>query len=215
MFKKLAKPILLYKKIVFTVALGGTLASCHHKPKVNEKGAPEKLENALTELIDVLTGVESDTKPFPYETLQSFLPEQLHKWQRKSIQGENTGTGGINISEAKAMYQQDSSLLEISILDLGSIRGVSILTSNDWTNKQMERSTDEEYEKSGHFNKFPCYEKENYLHHTTHFAILVHERAIVQLQSKNVPISELKQVCGLLKVDELEAMIVDKTSQDF
>lgn len=137
------------------------------------------------------------------DRLKEFLPESLAGLSRGDLSSERNGAMGMQISEARASYADDSGrTLQLDITDTGSAKGLIGLAS--WAGVEGEKQTSSGYEKT--------YRTDGRLVHEEwrgsdgEYAVVLGERFTVKVSGQAASIDELKSAIAEVNLDGLEAL---------
>jgi len=173
-----------------------------------QSGPFAAMEKAMKEVESALEVSGGKVEPIDFRTLKEMLPETAAGLPRKSSEGEKAGTMGIKISTANADYssEEGDKSLEISITDMGYLSNTVALATAGWLMAEIDRETDNEYEKTTTFGGYKAFEKYNSQYNDGSLAVLVGERFIVQIDGNGVSMDEIKAAMEAIDLDNLEAM---------
>ena len=134
------------------------------------------------------------------DRLKSFLPDSLGGLTRGELSAERSGAMGLQISQARASYNDDSGrLLTLEIADTGSAKGLLGLAS--WAGVEGEKQTSSGYEKT--------YREDGNLIHEEwrgsegEYVTVVADRFTVKVMGQADSIDELKSAVGEVDLDAL------------
>ncbi|HMN47199.1 MAG TPA: Yip1 family protein [Povalibacter sp.] len=137
------------------------------------------------------------------DRLKAFLPESLAGLSRGDLSSERNGAMGMQISEARASYADDSGrTLQLDITDTGSAKGLLGLAS--WAGVEGEKQTSSGYEKT--------YRTDGRLVHEEwrgsdgEYAVVLGERFTVKVSGQAASIDELKSAIAEVDLGGLEAL---------
>ncbi|MEN7549369.1 transposase [Rapidithrix thailandica] len=167
--------------------------------KEMEKAA-EEMEKNMEEGVTV--------EPVDFRKLKELLPQTAVGIERTSTEGEKTGTMGFKMSNVEAGYETEdySKSVEVTIMDMGSMgAGMSVLAAG-WIMADIDRETENEYEKTTKIQGHKAFEKFDYNDKRGELSLLVAKRFIVEIKGKGVEMDELKEVVDEIDLDALEAM---------
>ena len=146
-------------------------------------------------------------EPVSFRELKALLPEELAGFRRKEIKGEKNGAMGLTISEASARYDGDGAAnLRIKIADVGSLSGPMAIGLVGWASLEIDRESDDGYEKTTTFSGYKAVEK--YRNNGKHgeIKLLLANRFIVEVDGYQVKMDDVKTAAGKLDLKKLEAM---------
>ena len=146
--------------------------------------------------------------PVDFRDLKALLPEQIASLKRTNASGEKSSAMGINISKAEADYrdEQENKNINIEITDLGSITGLSTLAAYGWYMAEIDKETDEGYEKTFTYKGNKGYEKYNNKYQNGEISVLVGKRFVVEINGNDVSMDEMKSALDMIDIGKLESM---------
>jgi uncharacterized lipoprotein NlpE involved in copper resistance len=146
--------------------------------------------------------------PVDFRDLKSLLPEQIGTLKRTNASGEKSSAMGINISKADADYreEQGNKNIDIEITDLGSVTGLSAFAAYGWYMAEIDKETDEGYEKTFTYKGNKGYEKYNNKYQNGDISVLVAKRFVVEINGDNVSMDEMKAALDMIDIGKLEGM---------
>jgi len=151
-------------------------------------------------------GKEVETVNF--RELKALLPEELDGLNRTSASGEKTNAFGINVSQAEGEYKSEdnSSRIKITIVDMGSMSGWAGLAAFGWTMAEIDKETDDGYERTIEYKGYKGFEEYNTKRNYGKKEIMVAKRFMVTVEGTNVPMEAINDGMDEVDVDELEDM---------
>ncbi|MCL6495250.1 MAG: hypothetical protein K6T54_10795 [Ignavibacterium sp.] len=146
--------------------------------------------------------------PVDFRDLKSLLPEQIGTLKRTNASGEKSSAMGINISKADADYreEQGNKRIDIEITDLGSVTGLSAFAAYGWYMAEIDKETDDGYEKTFTYKGNKGYEKYNNKYQNGDISVLVAKRFVVEINGDNVSMDEMKAALDMIDIGKLEGL---------
>lgn len=146
--------------------------------------------------------------PVDFRDLKALLPEQIGTMKRTNASGEKTAAMGINISKAEADYKEENSnkRIDIEITDLGNISGLSAFATYGWFMTEIDKETEDGYEKTFTYKGNKGFEKYNNKYKDGDLSVLVAKRFIVEINGSNVTMDEMKAALDMIDISKLESM---------
>lgn len=146
--------------------------------------------------------------PVDFRELKSLLPEQIANLKRTNASGEKSSAMGINISKAEAEYtdEQKNKTIDVEITDLGNISGITAFAAYGWFNVEIDKETEEGYERTFNYKGNKAYERFNTQSQDGEISVLVAKRFVVELRGNNVSADELKTALGMIDLNKLDSM---------
>ena len=170
------------------------------------RGADE--ENDFVRAVEEMTGGES-VEPVDFRALKELLPETVAGWQRIEHEGQRSAAAGFTVSNASALYQPESggyTTINIEITDTGGLGGVAGMGMAAWLSMDVDRETDDGYERTTEYDGHPAYEsfqaRDGEIG-SAQLNIVVEKRFIVQLSGADVSMEAVKNAAAQLDLDRL------------
>jgi len=170
------------------------------------KQGAEKMSEALKGLGEA--GEEGKkVEPVNFRDLKALLPESLPGMKRTTAEGEKTSVMGINVSEAHARYEnEEGANIDVKITDMGSVSGLVGMATMAWAYGDIDRESDDGYEKTTTFDGYKAFEKYSKESKNGELNILIARRFIVNVEGSNVEMPALKDAAGKVNLKTLEGM---------
>lgn len=139
----------------------------------------------------------------PPDRLRQFIPESLPGWSRTDMSVERNGALGMQISEARATYGNDSGRsLQLQITDAGTAKGLLALAG--WAGVEGEKQSENGYEKTYRNDGRLTHEEWNGTH--GEYAVVLGDRFTVALKGDAGSMDELKAALSTVDLASLEAL---------
>jgi len=211
---------LFWYMIAFTLLLGSCGSSASEENNASETTseadksiedvATESAANALEEASKALRSLSENedgeaVEVVDFRKLKELLPESIAGMERTESEGQKSGAMGMNISTAEGRYEEGNRRMQINLADAGGIP-MAMMGLAAWTNADIERETDDEYERTTVLNGFKAFERYNYKNKEGQISIVVAERYIVNIEGDNVEESDLKNALDALDLDGLAGL---------
>lgn len=186
------------------------------------QAAPEAQANAQVHLAEAMKNMGAamnggkKVEPVPFKDLKVLLPEDVAGWKRKEAKGEKTGAMGLALSQVSARYQPPAGAtgnLSLKITDVGSLSGPMAMGLAGWASLEIDRESDDEYEKSTTFGGYKAFEKYNSKRKNGELKVLVANRFIVEARGHDVKMADVKEAAGKVDLKKLEGMRSQGQSQ--
>jgi hypothetical protein len=145
-------------------------------------------------------------EPVDFRELKALLPDELGGLPRKSTSGEKSGAFGIVTSTAEGTYSADGkpASLHVKITDPGTLSGFTALGAM-WMNAQIDKETDNGYEKTGTLNGRRYHEQYNKSGHGE-LTMIAGNRFMVEVSGNNVDMNTIKAAMAKIDLAKLDAM---------
>ena len=146
-------------------------------------------------------------EPVSYKDLKALLPEEVSGFKRKEAKGEKNGAMGLSISEASARYEgEGGARLRIKIVDVGSLSGPMAMGLAGWASLEIDRESDDGYEKTTTFSGRKAVEKYNNSSKHGEIKVLLSNRFIVEVDGNQMKMDDVKAAAGKLDLNKLEGL---------
>jgi hypothetical protein len=146
-------------------------------------------------------------EPVDFRELKSLLPESLPGMKRTDAKGEKTAAFGINVSKAEGTYQAESGAnIDINISDMGSMSGLTAIAAYGWAMADIDRETDNSYEKTTTYSGHKAHEKYEKSGQHGEIEVLVGNRFVVELNGNQISMDQLKAALGAVDLGKLDGM---------
>jgi len=174
--------------------------------KTGFKGLDDFVDNMKELQENFEEGKEVETVNF--RELKALLPEELDGLNRTSSSGEKTNAFGIKVSKAEGEYKSEdkSSRIKISIVDMGSMSGWAGLAAFGWTMAEIDKETEDGYERTIEYKGCKGFEKYNTKRNNGKKEIMVAKRFMVTVEGDNVPMEAIDDAMDEIDLDDLEEM---------
>lgn len=138
-----------------------------------------------------------------FRELKELMPDEIAGIERTSNSGETSGAFGFKISKAEAKYKDGDQRVNIEIIDGAGI-GFAMLGMAAWTTAEIDKETDDGYERTTTFEGYKAFEKWDSKREKAELAFLIDDRFIVSVNSRKVSIEKLKKDIGRMKFRKLK-----------
>ncbi len=195
---------------VLTTVIGCGLGDKAEQIKQMAEAAQEKLEagDSAGALGAFLGGGES-VQPVDFRDLKELLPEKLDGMARTNASGEKSSMMGIGTSKAEGKYQPEDKNggIDITILDFGSMRGITMMGFG-WTMIDIDNESENGYEKTMKYEGYPAYVKYEQGSDWSRgqMSVVVVDRFVVTANGNNVSADAIKAALKKVDLGRLEDM---------
>jgi hypothetical protein len=177
------------------------------------KQGGEGFGEAMKKMGEAMTAGKK-VEPVDFRTLKGLLPESLPGMKRTDAKGEKTAAFGINVSKAEGTYQADSGAnIDISISDMGSMTGLTAIAAYGWAMADIDRETDNSYEKTTTYSGHKAHEKYEKSGQHGEIEVLVANRFVVELKGNQISMDQLKAALGKVDLGKLDGMKMQGVQQ--
>jgi Yip1 domain len=169
-------------------------------------GDPNAQAAAATDAMATIMGGGDHVEALAPETLKPFVPETLSGLPRTSIEVARNAAIGIQVSNAKATYQnpQGNPRIELEITDTGGAKG--FLAMAGFAGMEEDKQTDSGYEKTYHDGNRLVHEEWN-KNGDGEYTVVLADRFVVVAKGTGVSdIGALKSAVSSVNLSGLEAM---------
>lgn len=146
-------------------------------------------------------------KTVNFRELKGLLPEELAGMPRTGVEGEKSSAMGVTIAFAEAEYEgDDRARLTVKITDLSAMGQMMRMAQMAWTQSEIDRESDEEYERTTTMNGHKAMEKYNHRQRNGEVQLMIDERFSVEIQGRNVEAETLGHAVNDLDLEALAAL---------
>lgn len=150
-------------------------------------------------------GADKDVEVVNFRKLKELLPESLGGLPRTDINGETAGAMGFKVSNAEATYEQDGKSLGVEISDLAGMGGMMQGVVN-WASLEIDRETDDEYERTTTIDGHKAFEEYNSKRKTGNISVIVDERFVVKVSGDGVASEDIQSALKKIDLDRLRKL---------
>ena len=174
--------------------------------KTGFKGLDDFVDNMKELQENFEEGKEVETVNF--RELKALLPDELDGLRRTSASGEKTNAFGIKVSKAEGEYKSEdnSSRIKITIVDMGSMSGWAGLAAFGWTMAEIDKETEDGYERTIEYKGYKGFEKYNTKRNYGKKEIMVAKRFMITVEGTNVSMEAIDDGMDEIDLDDLEEM---------
>lgn len=160
--------------------------------------------NQVSESINITINEDGEKREATnFRVLKEVLPSRLLGMDRTSHTGEKTGAMGISVSQAHAKYSDDDRRADVSVVDGGSV-GIASILGATWTTIEVDRETDNGYERTVEIDGFKAYEKWDERREKLEISWLYDDRYLITVEAYGVKERDGRRILNKLDVDELD-----------
>lgn len=175
------------------------------------KNAGANMGDAMAAMGAAVSGAANGNKKVEtvdYKELKALLPESLSGMKRTDATGEKTSAMGMQISNTEGRYSADNGggSMTIKITDIGSLTGLAGMTAYAWASVNIDRESDNEYEKTSTISGYKSHEKYNKSNKSGEVSVLVGDRFVVDVNGDNVDMDAIKGALGKVDLGKLNSM---------
>ncbi|WP_254562772.1 hypothetical protein [Dyadobacter diqingensis] len=197
------------KRFILTVTFASVflLSGCGSKKEEEEaKEEPKNAVEALQQFADKAKDMQNKepVDPVDFRKLKELLPEKAAGLSRKEASGEKNGAMGFTISRAEARYSDESNTsVHVEIFDTGGVAGVATMALAAWTMADIDKETENGYEKTTKIEGYKGFEKYNNESKSGEINVLVADRFVVNVNGDNLTMDQLKSILADIDLDKL------------
>jgi hypothetical protein len=137
-----------------------------------------------------------------FRELKALLPAMLPKMKRTKASGEKSGAMGMAVAMAEGDYEgegENGGTVHIKITDMGGLGGMAMFAQAAWLQADVDRESDDGYEKTVKYGDFKALEKYNTPNKDGEIQIMVANRFMVEISGSDVDMAVLKD--AVAKID--------------
>jgi hypothetical protein len=179
------------------------------------KGGGAGMTDAMAKMGVAVTGavgeaaktVATPVEPVDFRDLKAMLPESIGAMKRASAEGEKSGAMGLVVSHAQGHYKSDGdgASIDLKITDPGNLSGMAAMAAV-WMNVEIDRETDNGYEKTGSSGERRYHEKYDKSSKSGEYTMIVGKRYMVEARGNGVDMAMLKKAIESVDLAKLESM---------
>jgi len=130
--------------------------------EVNVETGMAKVGEAL-ERIGARIKEDSKVTVVDYKEFKNLLPESVEGLELVHMSGANKSALGIRFSKLEAEYEnsRDDIFMEVAILDLGTMKGLTAM-GFDWMDSEISKADPDGFERTTKFGGYPGFESAQY-----------------------------------------------------
>jgi hypothetical protein len=148
---------------------------------------------------------EVDVEPVDFRDLKKLLPGKAAGFKRVDASGEKNAIFGIKVSSAEATYEgRKGASIDISITDLGTMKGVSRYAGFAWSMADIDKETDTGYERTISYKGHKGFEEYDEEQKEGKIEIIVAGRFAVEIDGYEIKNDKLKDALEDIDIDKLE-----------
>lgn len=186
-------------------ALGASMEAAGKQMEAAQKsGDTEAQGEAVGKMMGAMFGGGAQVEALAPSVLKPFVPDTLAGLARTSVSAERNGAMGMQISEAKARYSDDSRSLDLEISDLGSAKGMLALAG--WAGVGNEKITDTGYDKTFKQDGRLIHEQWDSQTKYGEYSVVLGDRFTVKVSGNANSIDEIKAAVASVDLAGLEAL---------
>lgn len=195
--------------IFFFAGCGGCGSSGNDSANATEQGSeggtqdePQSVQEAMNEVRDALQGDGKTVEVVDFRELKALLPDELAGMKRTSHTGEKAGMFGMNLSTAKAEYEEGGQRLDVSIVDVAGV-SMALAGMASWASMEVDRETDNGYERTTMIEGYKAFEKYDKSSKNGEVSVIVENRFILTVDGDNIEEKTLAKAIDQLNIKKL------------
>ncbi len=168
----------------------------------------ERMAKAAGEMQEAMKKMNKgeEVEVVDFREMKKVLPESMIGLPRTDYTGEKTGAFGMKVSSAGAAYEEGDKRIDINIADTGGM-GMAMMGLAAWSQVDVERETEDEYERTIMIDGHKAYEKYNSRTRSGQTSIIIGDRLVINVEVENLTDKEMSQVVRKLDVKQLERLL--------
>jgi len=139
-----------------------------------------------------------------HSQLKALLPAEYAGMKRSNSEAGKQAAMGMNISYAEAEYAKDESSLQVKISDVSAMGEWMKFAQYAWLQSEMERETDEGYERTTRIDGFPAQETYQTSDRSGSLQIMVDSRFMVEISGNGVEMETMKGLVSKINLNALK-----------
>ncbi len=170
-----------------------------------------KLQEMAAELAELAVPLVS------FDQLMTHLPQQVAGFSRANPTGETGGVAGLEMSQAAVTFTRGDESMTVTVLDLGSLSGVTALTYAGWLSIPINRKTSEGFERTTRYGSHPAFEEQQNENGDgslrSQVQVAVAKRFLVTVEG-NVPFEDAQAAVKSIDLDALARLAEVKSKSE-
>lgn len=167
-------------------------------------GEVEQLARASREAVGEMARGTGGRKPLDAAQLKAVLPESVGGMKRGGYEAESRSMMGLNMSTAKASYQDETRSLRLEIIDTGSAAGL-LSGIAGWANVLVDRETDTATEKTWRSGDRVINVRTEKDGSRADYKLLLPNGIVIEARGRHMSLEDVTAVVAGLDLRELEA----------
>ena len=179
------------------------------KEEINDNlsEAKEDIDDAFKNIGEAFEGLKKkhnieDKEPVNFREIKKILPESLAGFDLEKSEGQTSGAMGFKISTVKAEYEDGDGSFDLEIIDVAGI-GALVTGMAAWANFDVDKESDDGYERTTTINGYKAYEKYNQRRERGEINLLIEDRFIISLKGRGVSERQLRQALDDIDIRKL------------
>ncbi len=150
---------------------------------------------------------DKPAEPVDFRELKALLPAELPGFARESATGERSGTMGMSVATAEALYRKEGGgAVRIKFSDLGGLGGMGAMTRAGWAMAELDRETETGYERTTVIKGRKAMQRYDRASNGGEVEVLVDGRIMVEVSGDGVSEEEIAAALDRVELDKLEAI---------
>lgn len=181
----------------------------------NINGDYDDFTESMKKFGDMMSGGEK-IEVVNFRKLKEILPEELDDMKRTGFSGEKTNSFGIKISKAEGKYKSEDNKqrIEITIIDMGSMKGFAGMTAFAWSWAEIDKESDDGFERTFGYKGHKAFEKYSTKYQNGEVQVLVAKRFMVEVKGNDVPMEKIRSALEEVNIGDLENMKGEGVKKD-
>ncbi|MCB9646269.1 MAG: hypothetical protein H6730_06680 [Deltaproteobacteria bacterium] len=169
-------------------------AKAHAEAGEAAEDAPQNVQDALARMQDAMKAkIVTNVEPVDFRKLKERMPESVEGLKRTKAEGQKTNAVGMKVSMADARYEgEGGARLDLKVVDMGSMRGFAAMAATGWAAVEIDKETDDGYEKTTTFEGNRAMEKVT--GDRAELKVIVANRFMVEATADKVKMDTVKAV---------------------
>jgi len=192
----------MIRKIVSAACIAAALSATAQAQPANYNA--EDAMKAFGALMSA--GATTNAQAIHFRQLKELLPAEYAGMKRSNVEAGKNAAFGMNISYAEATYSKDQSRITVKLQDISSMGQFMRMAQFAWANNEMERETDDGYERTTKIEGFPAQESYRSDSKSGELQIMVGERFIVEADGNGVTMEQIKGLLNAIGLKKLSGL---------
>lgn len=163
------------------------------------------VQDALNQLSQQLQGGDenSDVKIMNFRDIKAIFPDRLLGIDRSELNGSSTNIAGFQMSEADATYEDGDRKIDIQVMDMSKM-GIAALSQATWAQMDIDRESDDGYERTLDIDGDKAYEKWEEDRERGSLFLFYKGRYMVNIDAEGISMNQLKTIYDAFDLGDLD-----------
>lgn len=156
--------------------------------------------------LGALMGGGSTNAAIHFRQLKELLPAEFNGMKRSNTEAGKNAAFGMNIAYAQAEYARDGARISVKISDISSMAGFMRMAQFAWAQAEMEKESDDGFERTGKMDGFPTQENYRHTDKSGGIQVMVGDRFTIETSGTGVEFEELRNLLKAIDPNRLNTL---------